>query len=182
MLSNLKTFWQETFWQSRVALVILALALAVHILSLLGVATSDWLFVVFPLHIGIMALVVTAIPKMMYATFADPDRSPLSNLPYASGQLVVLSLALAIYAVIWFAGTFVYYGEGEAILKNGQYIWLAPTGSGRSISPAQFRNFGTITIAVFSACWAAFALPLAIGHDRLTRRIRQARRGRAASA
>jgi hypothetical protein len=173
MLPNLKIFWQETFLQSRIALVLFGIAMAVHVLSLLGLTTEAWIFVFFPLHLGIMALIFTAIAKMMYVAFVDPDHAPLS-LPYSSGQLWILTVGLVIYAVVWFGAAFTYYGEGQPILRNGQYIWLAPSGDSHSISPGQFRTVGTISTAVFSACWAAFALPLAICHDRITRRLRRA--------
>jgi hypothetical protein len=175
MLPNLKAFWHETFLQSRIALVIFAIAVAVHVLSLLGLTTEAWIFVFSPLHIGIMALIFTAIAKMMYVPFVDPDQAPLSNLPYSSGQLWILTVGLFIYAVFWFAAAFTYYGEGEPILRNGQYMWLAPSGASHSISPTQFRTVGTISMAVFSAFWAALALLLAIVHDRVTRRLRRAR-------
>jgi hypothetical protein len=175
MLPNLKTFWHETFLQSRIALVIFGIAVAVHVLSLLGLTTEAWIFVFSPLHIGIMALIFTAIAKMMYVPFVDPDQAPLSNLPYSSGQLWILTVGLFIYAAIWIGAAFAYYGEGEPILKNGQYMWLAPSGAAHSISPTQFRTVGTISVAVFSAFWAAFALLLAIIHDRVTRRLRRAR-------
>jgi hypothetical protein len=175
MLPNLKTFWHETFLQSRIALVIFGIAVAVHVLSLLGLTTEAWIFVFFPLHIGIMALIFTAIAKMMYVPFVDPDHAPLSRLPYSSGQLWILTVGLFIYAAVWFGAAFTYYGEGQPILRNGQSIWLAPSGASHSISPTQFCTVGTISMAVFSAVWAAFALLLAIIHDRVTRRLRRAR-------
>jgi hypothetical protein len=175
MLPNLKTFWHETFLQSRIALGIFWIAVAVHVLSLLGLTTEAWIFVFFPLHIGIMALIFTAIAKMMYVTFVDPDHAPLSNLPYSSGQLWILTVGLFMYAAIWFGAAFTHYGEGQPILRSGQYMWLAPSGASHTISSAQFRTVGTILMAVFSAVWAAFALPLAICHDRVTRRLRRAR-------
>jgi hypothetical protein len=175
MLPNLKIFWHETFLQSRIALVIFGIAMAVHVLSLLGLTTEAWILVFFPLHIGIMALIFTAIAKMIYVAFVDPDHPQLSSLPYSSGQLWILTVGLFIYGAVWFGGVFMYYGEGQPILRNGQYIWLAPSGASHSISPAQFRTFGTILMALFSAFWAASALLLAIGHDRVTRRLRRAR-------
>ena len=80
--------------------------------------------------------------------------------------MISLIVGLALYALLWFFGNFAFYGEGGTRMRNGALVRLREGEVVRVFTPAHARWLEARAMSVFSAAWAAIALPIAIAYQR----------------
>ena len=163
MLADLAALWRESDKIPRFALLVAAAALVVHVASLLGAGWSQLAVLGVGLHLSVMSLVFATIGRVVrgHITAMRNASSPRAPVP-ARRRLVALRVGLAFYALLWFFGVFLYYGEGTTDIRHGQHVWVRRGEVVREFSPSQALWFDAHTLSVFSAAWLAVALPLAL--------------------
>jgi len=169
-------FWRVASFVPRAALVLALTSATVVVGTFFGWNADAHLGVWFAIHLSVMMLIFALMARTaqhhVLALKRRSMRLQRVSVPVWLQVGAVICLGLTVVMIL---GSFWYWGEGGAEIRDGHYVWIRSGAPDREITRAAYEGFTSGALRIFATGWLAFCLVVAWWGHVVAERIRQFR-------